>query len=150
MNMGFLEIYRLAQWVGGLLLFAWIALLARGWSLRTAQLRHELRMKILERFSSEEFVALLRTEEGRRWMAEVLAGRSEPQEMIDASLRQAILLTFLGLGVLAIAGIVESRFLVASGVLMVSGAAGLWLGAWAVARRRRPRPAPDPPRIESA
>lgn len=149
MNMNPFEIYRLAQWVGGLLFFAWIALLARGWSLRTAQLRHELRMKILERFSSEEFVALLRTEDGRRWMAEVLAGRSEPQEMIDAGLRQAILLTFLGLGVLAIAWIVDSRFLAASGVLMVFAAAGLWLGAWAVARRR-PRPAPDPPGLESS
>jgi len=133
------EIYRLAQWVGGLLLFAWIVLLAWGWSLRTARLRHELRMKVLERFSCEEFVALLQTEDGRRWMAGVLSGRSEPQEMVDASLRQAILLTFLGLGVLVIAGIVASRFLLASGVLIVSGAAGLWVATWTVARRRRAR-----------
>lgn len=136
MHMDPLEIYRLAQWVGGLLLFAWIALLAWGWSVRTAKLRHELRMKVLERFSCEEFVALLQTEDGRRWMAGVLSGRSEPQEMVDASLRQAILLTFLGLGVLVVAGIVESRFLLVSGVLMVFGAAGLWVATWAVARRR--------------
>jgi hypothetical protein len=139
MHMDPFEIYRLAQWVGGLLLFAWIAALARGWAVRTAGLRHELRMKVLERFSCEEFVALLQTEDGRRWMAGVLSGRSEPEEMMDASLRQAILLTFLGLGVVAVAGIVESRFLFASGVLMVSGTAGLWVAAWTVARRQRAR-----------
>jgi len=138
-----LDIYRLAQWVGGLLLFAWIALLAWGWSVRTARLRHELRMKVLERFSCAEFVALLQTEDGRRWMAGVLSGRSEPQEMVDASLRQAILLTFLGLGVLTIAWIVESRFLLASGVLMAFGAAGLWVATWTVARRRGSRQASE-------
>jgi protein-S-isoprenylcysteine O-methyltransferase Ste14 len=139
MHMDPFEIYRLAQWVGGLLLFAWIVLLAWGWSVRTAKLRHELRMKVLERFSCEDFVALLQTEDGRRWMAGVLSGRSEPQEMVDASLRQAILLTFLGLGVLAIAWIVGSRFLLASGVLIASGAAGLWVATWTVAHRRGSR-----------
>lgn len=139
MHMDPFQIYRLAQWVGGLLLFAWIVLLAWGWSVRTARLRHELRMKVLERFSCEDFVALLQTEDGRRWMAGVLSGRSEPQEMVDASLRQAILLTFLGLGVLVIAAIVESEFLLVSGVLMVFGAAGLWVATWTVARRRSAR-----------
>jgi hypothetical protein len=149
MNMSPLEIYRLAQWGGGLLLFAWIVLLAWGWSVRTAKLRHELRMKVLERFSCEEFVALLQTEDGRRWMAGVLSGRSEPQEMVDASLRQAILLTFLSLGVLVIAAIVESRSLLVSGVLMASGAAGLWVGGWAVARRRGSRQASEAPGREN-
>src|SRR4051794_28447127 len=139
MHMSPLEIYRLAQWVGGLLLFAWIAALARGWAVRTAVLRHELRTRVLERFSCEEFVALLQTEDGRRWMAGVLSGRPEPEEMVDASLRQAILMTFLALGVVAISGIVESQLLLVSGVLMVSGAAGLWVAIWIVARRRRAR-----------
>ena len=72
-------------------------------------------------------------------MADVLSGHSDPRELVDASLRQAIVLTFLGLGLLAIAKVVESRFLLASGILIVSGAAGLWVATWAVARRRRTR-----------
>lgn len=139
MHMDPLQLYHFVQLVGGLLLLGWIAALAWRWSSRTATLRYELRMKVLDRFSSEEFVALLRTEEGRRWMADVLSGHSDPQELVDASLRQAIVLTFLGLGLLAIARVVESRFLLASGILIVSGAAGLWVATWVVARRRRTR-----------
>jgi hypothetical protein len=139
MHMDPLQLYHFVQLVGGLLLLGWIAALAWRWSSRTATLRYELRSKVLDRFSSEEFVALLRTEEGRRWMADVLSGRSDPQEMVDAGLRQAIVLTFLGLGLLAIAKVVESRFLLASGILIVSGAAGLWVATWVVARRRRTR-----------
>jgi hypothetical protein len=143
MNMDPFQLYRLVQWVGGLLLLGWIAALAWRWSARSAALRHELRMKVLERFSSEEFVAQLQTEGGREWMADILSGRAEPQELVDGSLRQAIVLTFLGVGLLGIARVVESRFLLASGILIVSGAAGLWVSTWVVARRRRSRREPE-------
>ncbi len=139
MRMDPFQLYHFVQLVGGLLLLGWIAALAWRWSSHTAKLRYDLQMKVLDRFNSEEFVALLRTEEGRRWMADVLSGHSDPQELVDASLRQAIVLTFLGLGLLAIAKVVESRFLLVSGILIVSGAAGLWMATWVVARRRRTR-----------
>ena len=134
--MSFFEGYRLTELVGGLLLLGWIAGLAWRWSARSAALRHELRMKILDRFSSEEFVSLLQTEGGRRWMADVLSGRSEPQDLLNGSLRQAIVLSFLGMGVLGIAKVAESRFLLGSGILIVSGAIGLWAATWVVSRRR--------------
>jgi hypothetical protein len=143
--MGSFETYRLIQLVGGLLLLGWIAGLAWRWSARSAALRHELQMRILDRFSSEEFVALLQTEGGRRWMADVLSGRSEPRELLDSSLRQAIVLTFLGIGVLGIAKVAESRFLLGSGILIVSGAVGLWAATWVVARRRIGKPDPEAP-----
>jgi hypothetical protein len=143
--MGSYETFRLIQLLGGFLLLGWIAALAWRWSARNATMRHELRLKILERFSSEEFVALLQSEGGRRWMADVLSGRSEPQELLNSSLRQAIVLTFIGLGVLGIAKVAESRFLLGSGILIVAGAAGLWAATWVVARRRTSRRDPEAP-----
>jgi len=137
--MAFLDAYHLIQFLLSVLLLAWIITLAWKWSSRTAALRHELRLKILERFSSEELVSLLETEGGRKWLGDVLSGRSEPQEMVDGSLRQAIVLTFLGLGLLAIAKVAESRFLLGAGILIFCGAAGLWAATWVVARRRRSR-----------
>jgi hypothetical protein len=138
--MKFFELYNLIQLLLSVLLLAWVIALAWRWSARTAALRHELRLKILERFSSEEFVALLQTDGGRRWLADILSGRSEPQEVADASLRQAIVLTFLGVGMLAVAKVAESRFLLGAGTLIFCGAAGLWAATWIVARRRRSRP----------
>jgi|GEM_PF-2816505 len=137
--MAFLDLYHLIQLLLGVLLLAWIIALAWRWSSRTAALRHELRLKVLERFSSEEFVALLQTDGGRNWMADILSGRSEPQEVADAGLRQAIVLTFLGVGLLAIAKVAESRLLLGAGILIFCGAAGLWAATWIVARRRRSR-----------
>jgi hypothetical protein len=137
--MKFFEIYNLIQLLLGVLILAWVIGLTWRWSSRNAALRHELRLKVLERFSSEEFVALLQTDGGRKWMADVLSGRSEPQEMVDSSLRQAVVLTFLGLGLLALAKVAESRVLLGAGILVFCGAAGLWAATWMVARRRSRR-----------
>lgn len=137
--MGFFEAYQLIQLLlGAAILVLAIGLTWRG-SARNAAQRHELRLKVLERFSSEEFVALLQTDGGRKWLADILSGRSEPQEMVDSSLRQAIVLTFLGLGLLAIARVANSRVLLGAGILVFCGAAGLWAATWIVARRRRSR-----------
>ena len=127
------------------LLLGWITGLAWRWSARTAALRHELRMKILDRFSSEEFVALLQTEGGRRWMADVLSGRSEPQELLNSQPPAGDRSHLHRPGGAGRRQGGESRFLLGSGILIVCGAAGLWAATWTVSRRRISRREPEAP-----
>jgi hypothetical protein len=130
------QVDNLVQWLGTLLVLGFLTLLAYRRSRRMEDQRHELRMKVLERFSSQEFVALLETEGGRKWMADVLTGRSEPEDVTGEALRRAVVLTFVGLGLVAAGAAVHSKLLGIAGVLTVLGAAGLWAGTWVVARRR--------------
>lgn len=129
----------------GLLFLVWLSFLAWKWAQRTADMRHQIRMRILERFSSEEFVTLLQTEGGRQWMADVLTGRPEQAELLTGSLKQAIVLTFVGLALLALSGIGSWDGLAAVGTLVMAGAAGLWVSAWVVARRRKRAAASEGP-----
>jgi hypothetical protein len=130
------QVDNLVQWLGTLLVLGFLTLLAYRRARRMEDQRHELRMKVLERFSSQEFVALLETEGGRKWMADVLTGRSEPEDVTGEALRRAVVLTFVGLGLVAAGAAVHSKLLGIAGVLTVLGAAGLWVGTWVVARRR--------------
>jgi hypothetical protein len=128
--------YNLIQGGVGLLFLVWLSVLAWKWAQRTTAMRHELRMRILERFSSEEFVALLQTEGGRKWMADVLTGRPEQAEALG-SLKQAIVFTFVGLALLALSALGEWEALAGIGTLVLAGAAGLWISTWIVSRRRK-------------
>lgn len=143
------KMYNLIQGGVGLLFMVWLSVLAWKWAQRTSAMRHELRMRILERFSSEEFVALLQTEGGRKWMADVLTGRPEQVET-QGSLKQAIVLTFIGMALLALSGLGGWEELAAVGSLVLAGAAGLWISTWVVARRRKKAAPPEgsaPPSI---
>lgn len=137
------RIYGLIQGGAGLLFLVWLSVLVWKWAQRTADMRHELRMRILERFSSEEFVALLQTDGGRKWMADVLTGRPEQAELLSGSLKQAIVFTFVGLAMAAISAMTEWEALAAASALVLAGAAGLWIAAWIVSRRRRRAAGPD-------
>jgi hypothetical protein len=130
------KVYNLIQGGVGLLFLVWLSVLAWKWAQRTSAMRHELRMRILERFSSEEFVALLQTEGGRKWMADVLTGRPEQTEVLG-SLKQAIVLTFVGLALLALSALGDWEALAGIGSLVLAGAAGLWISTWIVSRRRK-------------
>lgn len=130
------RLYNLIQGGVGLLFLVWLSVLAWKWAQRTSAMRHELRMRILERFSSEEFVALLQTEGGRKWMADVLTGRPEQTEVLG-SLKQAIVLTFVGLALLALSALGDWEALAGIGSLVLAGAAGLWISTWIVSRRRK-------------
>ena len=137
------RVFNLIQGGAGLLFLVWLSVLLWKWAQRTSDMRHQIRMRILERFSSEEFVALLQTEGGRKWMADVLTGRPEQGEMLTGSLKQAIVLTFVGLALVALSGMGSWDALAGIGALVLAGAAGLWVSAWIVSRRRRRAAGPD-------
>jgi hypothetical protein len=130
------RIYSLFVGGAGLLFLVWLSYLSAQWARRTAEMRHELRMRVLERFSSEEMVTILQTEGGRAWMADVLAGRPEV-DLMTGSLKQAILLTFIGLALGIGSAITEWEVLAVISFLVMAGAAALWVATWIAARRSR-------------
>ncbi len=82
--------------------------------------------------ASQEFVALLETEGGRQWMADALAGRSGSAA---ESRQRAIVLAFLGAGLIASAFVVRSSQLGVMGGLVLSGSLGQWVATWVAGRR---------------
>ena len=58
------RIFNLIVGGGGLLFLVWLSYLSAQWARRNAEMRHELRMRVLERFSSEEMVSILQSEGG--------------------------------------------------------------------------------------
>ncbi|HEX4966317.1 MAG TPA: hypothetical protein VF173_36250 [Thermoanaerobaculia bacterium] len=129
------QIDNLIQWTGTLIVLGFLVALAYRWLRRAAEQRHEIRLKVLERFSSQELVALLETEGGRQWMADVLSGRSSPADLAAEARRRAIVLAFVGAGLIASAFKVHSSHLGVVGALVLSGAAGLWVATWVADRR---------------
>ncbi len=130
------RIFNLFVGGAGLLFLVWLSYLSAQWARRTAEMRHELRMRVLERFSSEEMVSILQSEGGRAWMADVLAGRPEV-DLLTGSLKQAILLTFIGLALGIGSAVTETEVLAAISFLVMAGAAALWVATWITARRSR-------------
>lgn len=130
------RIFNLIVGGGGLLFLVWLSYLSAQWARRNAEMRHELRMRVLERFSSEEMVSILQSEGGRAWMADVLAGRPEV-DLMTGSLKQAILLTFIGLSLGIGSAVTEAEVLAAISFLVLAGAAGLWVATWITHRRSR-------------
>ncbi len=55
--------------------------------------RHEIRMTVLGKLSSEEMIRLLESEGGRAWLRDVLAGPGD----LRAALERAIAIAFAGL-----------------------------------------------------
>ncbi|HSS50841.1 MAG TPA: hypothetical protein VLX28_18020 [Thermoanaerobaculia bacterium] len=133
------QVDNLIQWIGTLAILIFFTVLAYRWLRRSAEQRHELRLKILERFSSQEFVALLETEGGRQWMADVLSGRSGPSDAAEEARRRAIVLTFIGVGLIGSAFVVHSSRLGVLGALVLSGSLGLWIAIWVAGRRSGPQ-----------
>ncbi|HEV7506162.1 MAG TPA: hypothetical protein VGS07_14730 [Thermoanaerobaculia bacterium] len=132
------QVDNLIQWTGTLAILGGLTLLAYRWLRRSSEQRHELRLKILERFSSQEFVALLETEGGRQWMADVLSGRSGSSDATEEGRRRAIVLTCIGAGLIGSAFVVHSSRLGVLGALILSGSIGLWIAIWATGRRSGP------------
>ncbi|HEX6899060.1 MAG TPA: hypothetical protein VF789_05075 [Thermoanaerobaculia bacterium] len=120
----------------GLLFLVWLSYLSAQWARRTAEMRHELRLRVLERFSSEEMVTILQSEGGRAWMADVLTGRPEV-DLMTGTLKQAILLTFIGLALGIGAAVTDTDALAAICFLVMAGAAALWVATWIAHRRGR-------------
>ena len=129
------QVDKLIQWAGTLAVLIVFTGLAYRWLRRAAEQRHELRLKILERFSSQELVALLETEGGRQWMADVLSGRSGVSGLAAEARQRSIVLAFLGAGLIGSAFIVRSAHLGVLGSLLLSGSFGLWVATWVAGRR---------------
>jgi len=131
------QIDALIHWAGTLAVLVFFVAVAYRWACRVADQRHELRLKVLERFSAPELAAILETEEGRAWMADVLTGRSEPSDAAGESYRRAVFLLIMGLG-LGIAGAVEhAKLLGIAGGLAILGALADAVAAFVVSRRRK-------------
>ena len=129
-----------AQVTIGLLFLGWLAWLAARAVHRAQEMRHALHMQILDRFASEQFVTFLETEEGRRWMGDILSNRPAPEDLIDLTIRRTILLFLVGLACLAVPFLVNfpgDWIFGFSGLFLLASALGLGLSGWLVARRRR-------------
>jgi hypothetical protein len=56
--------------------------------------RHEIRLAVLAKLSSEEMVRLLESEGGRSWLRDVLAGTND----VRAGIERALMMLFAGIG----------------------------------------------------
>jgi len=131
------QVDALIHWAGTLAALVFFVAVAYRWACRVADQRHELRLKILERFSAPELAAVLETEDGRTWMADVLTGRSDPSDAAGESYRRAVFLLVMGLG-LGIAGAMEhARLLGIAGGLAILGALADAVAAFVAVRRRK-------------
>jgi len=134
------QVDTLIHWAGTLAVLVFLVAVAYRWACRVADQRHELRLKVLERFSAPELAAILETEEGRSWMADVLTGRSDPSDAAGESYRRAVFLLIVGLG-LGVAGAMEHvKLLGIAGGLAILGALADAVAAFVVARRGKSLP----------
>lgn len=131
------QIDALIHWAGTLAILVFLVAVAYRWTCRVADRRHELRLKVLDRFSAPELAAILETEDGRKWMADVLTGRPEPADPAGEGLRRAVVLVVLGLGLGAAGAVMHVKLLGVAGGLAILGALADATAAWVMARRRR-------------
>jgi hypothetical protein len=129
------QVDALIHWAGTLAVLVFLVAMAYRWARRAAEQRHELRLKILERFSAPELAALLETEGGRKWMADVLTGHPESTDPAGEALRRDIVLICLGLGLGAAGAMMHSKLLGIAGALAVLGALADAAASFMVARR---------------
>jgi hypothetical protein len=132
------QVDTLIHWAGTLAVLVFLVAVAYRWARRAADHRHELRLKILERFSAPELAAILETEDGRKWMADVLTGRPEPSDPAREGLRRAVFLLVMGLGLGAAGALVHAKLLGIAGGLAILGALADAAATFVAARRHLP------------
>ena len=69
---------------------------------RTLTRKHELSKRILDKLSSEEFLDLLKSRDGRRSIERLLGSHKSPDEWVTDAIRRAILLLFAGFAFLTV------------------------------------------------
>jgi hypothetical protein len=134
------QVDALIHWAGTLAVLVFLVAVAYRWARRVADQRHELRLKVLERFSAPELAAILETEDGRTWMADVLTGRAEPSDAAGESYRRAVFLFVMGLGLGAAGAIAHEKLLGIAGGLVLLGALADAVAAFVAVRRRKSLP----------
>lgn len=82
--------------------------------------RHEIRLALLAKLSSEEMVRLLESEGGRSWLRDVLAGTGDPRGAIERGLT----MLFAGLGCGGAGAVLHSPPLGVFGLAFLALAAG--------------------------
>jgi membrane protein implicated in regulation of membrane protease activity len=130
------QIDALIQWAGTLAVLVFLVAVAYRWARRAADRRHELRLKVLERFSAPELAAILEIEDGRKWLADILTGRPESPDPAGEALRRDIVLICFGLGLGAAGAVAHSKLLGIAGALAILGALSDAAASFVVARRR--------------
>lgn len=131
------QVDALIHWAGTLAVLVFLVAVAYLWARRAAEQRHELRLKILERFNAPELAAILETEDGRKWMADVLTGHPEPSDPAGEGLRRAVFLVVIGLGLGTAGAVMHVKLLGIAGGLAILGALADVTAAWVMARRRQ-------------
>jgi hypothetical protein len=132
----------------GLIVLAWL-----GWLIRLAvhslrgseQLRHELRLRLLERCNTPELVAVLGTAEGREWMGRFLSGSLDPMALDESSLQRAVALIGVGLACGAAAAVLRFpgvRALAVGASIAIAWGLALLIARWWLARRGRGKDQP--------
>jgi hypothetical protein len=88
--------------------------------------RHEIRLAVLAKLSSEEMVRLLESEGGRTWLRDVLAGANDAR----AGIERALMLLFAGVGCGAAGVVLRIKPLGVFGLVFFALAAGQIVAAF--------------------
>lgn len=111
---------------------------------RRLELQAEVQSKLIDRFgSSAELVEFLKSSTGREFVHGVQKGAAGvAQQKIVAGIRKAIILSFFGIGLLAVWGITGAEWISWFGVLFLALGLGFLTAAFASMRLSRTDEAP--------
>jgi hypothetical protein len=121
-------------WLGWLIRLAALSLR------RSEELRHELRLRLLERCSAAELVEVLGTVEGREWMGRFLSGGVDPAALDESTLQRAVALIGVGLACGVAAAVLRfpgARALAVGGSFAIAWGLAVLAARWWLQRRRR-------------
>ena len=112
--------------VFGALILAWFKI-----KHRRLELQAEVQTKLIDRFgSSTELIDFLKSTTGREFVHGVQKGAlGVAQERVVSGIRKAIILSFLGIGLLAVWGISEAEWLSWFGILFLALGVGFLAAA---------------------
>ena len=125
--------------VAALLILAWIFFATHQARMKR---RHEISKRVLEKMSSEEFLDLLRSPDGRQSVERILGTSRSAGEWVTDAIRRAILLLFAGPALLIVFALVDfsgHEMFLALGSLSIAVGIG-YLVAAALTRGRAGQP----------
>ena len=130
-----------------------VALVAAWWKIRQRrlELQADVQTKLIERFgSSAELVEFLKSNTGRDFVHGVQRGSlGAVHEKIVSGIRKAIILSFVGMGLLAVGGLSRENFFLYLGILFLALGLGFLSAAFVSMRLTRGDDVPAPTNVST-